>query len=535
MRTATWGERSRSFAMLLGFIGFLILLNAIFSPILRYFWIQEEVGEVLTRALVYFLFLALTVLTIFSAVIALSSRFFTAPDAEMFLSRPLDERTYFIFRYWQGALATSWMLLPFWAPLLFALRRAAAASWGFVLWSILAPIPLGWIACSAAAAIVMTAARRFSAKRLKGGFGAATAMMAVTLIFLLRMIQPEKLTRPDSAVTLEQFLKTWSPSSRLYDPIALATDSVMLWLHDPLAAIFRSFILWTFAFAFYLVLVRRAAPGFLKAWLASRELMGSASRLGKAQSRLWAGGGGVWRLLWVKDLSSVLRNPVLRLQLILVVALSGIFLYSLNRLPFQDDPGLRGMLFLPACGFSQLILISVATRFIFPIESVEASGAWILRSAPLRRRDWLMSRLWTYAPPLLLLNIILIFSCIHAFQPEARQYGFALLLMILSPLGITAMTAYLGLAWQQRDVSQPEEMTTSPAGILVMACSISYVMAQIFLFYLPLHELHRYDMEMTVPLNPLIFIASAVILLGIHAIAVLLPMRMAWRRMEEAG
>lgn len=534
-RHSSWAERGRSLIMLLGFAAFLALLSGIFSPILAYFWKQEAFGQVLTRALVYFIFLALGILTVFSAVISMSSRFYTAADAEWYISRPIDEKIYFRFRYWQGALATSWMLLPFWGPFLFSLRRAAGAGWGFVLWGFAVPLPLGWIACSLAAGLVMLASRRFSARRLRNGFGAATAMMAVGLILLLRLIQPEKLTRPDSAVTLEQFLKTWSPSAHLFDPVALAADGVLDALSNPGGALLRSSLLWLIALCLYRLMVVRAAPGFIKTWLASRELMGPGSSRSQGASRLWAGAQLPWGLLWLKEFSALIRNPVLRLQLVMVAALSGIFLFNLYRLPFQDDPSLRQILFLPACGFSQLILISVATRFIFPIESVEAHGSWMLRVAPMPRGSFLASRLWIYGPPLLALNLVLVLSCIRAFQPEPPKAAVALLLMLCCPFGVAGITAYLGLAWKQRDVSQPEEVTTSPAGILVMVISLLYVGAQLALFYLPLQEIRRHELQLMVPLNWLIFAVSGGLWVLIQALAIGWPMWLASRRMEAAG
>ena len=49
----------------------------------------------------------------------------------------------------------------------------------------------------------------------------------------------------------------------------LATDGVMMGLRDPGGAVLRSALLWGIAAALYLLLVHLAAPGFLKAWLAS--------------------------------------------------------------------------------------------------------------------------------------------------------------------------------------------------------------------------------------------------------------------------
>jgi hypothetical protein len=535
LRTSSWGERARALAMAAGFAGFLALLAGLFSPILRAFWSQEAFGAALTRGVIYFLFLALAVLTVFSAVISMSSRFFTAPDAELFLARPVAEETYFRFRYWQGALATSWMFLPFWLPLLVALRRAAGAGWGFLAWGLIAPLPLGWIACSLAAGLVMLAARRFSAHKLKNAFVSSTALLAVGLLLLLRLIRPETLTRPGGAVTLDQFIKAWSPAPRLWDPLALAADSVMLALSDPWAALGRSALLWALAAALYFILARRAGRGFLKAWLASRELMSGSSGTGQRESRLWRGEPGPFRLLWLKEVSAAARNPVLRLQMLLTGALSGIFLYSLYRLPFDENPGLRQLLFLPVCGFSQLIVISVATRFIFPIESVEAPGSWLLRVAPLSPRAWLLSRVAIYAPPLLFLDALLVLSCLRAFKPEPAEALAAILLMFFSPLGIAALTGYLGLAWKQRDASQPEEVTTSPAGMLVMALGMLYVAAQVALFYPPLLELRRHSLQLMVPVNGLVFVVCGILWAALQAAVTLIPMGMAARRMQQAG
>jgi hypothetical protein len=533
MRQGGWGARLRSLAMLGGFVAFLGLLTGIFTPILRAFWGQEEFGRTLIRSLVYFLFLALTVLSVLSAVIAMSGRLFLASDAEHFLSRPIPQSQYFRLRYWQGLLSTSWMLIPFWAPMLFALKRVSGASGLFVAWGLLVPLPLSWIACSLGAGLVMLAARRFSARRLRRGFGAAAALMAVGLILLLRVVQPEKLTRPDSAATLEQFLKDWTPAARAWDPVAMAADSVLGALERPAAALGWSLALWAMAAALYVLVLKLFSPGFLKAWLASRELLGPERGKAMGASRLWSLGRGPWRLLWLKELSSFLRNPALRLQLVLVTALSAIFLYNLYRLPLKDDPSLAQMLFLPACGFAQLILISVATRFIFPLESLELQGSWMLRCAPLPAWSFLLSRLAIYAPPLLALDCLLVLSCERAFGPQGPQRYAAYALMLLSPWGLAALNSGLGLAFKSKDATQAEEVTTSPQGVGCMLLCLGYVLAQLGISALPLREYRRQSMELWTGPNYWVYGLSAVIWMGIQAAAIWGPLALARRRMSQ--
>ncbi len=469
-----------------------------------------------------------------SGVAAMAGRLFTEEDNERLLVSPLDPAQAFRLRVWQACLSTSWMFLPIWLPLLLALRHAMKAGWLFVLWGLAAPLPLALLASAAALALVMEAAKRLEVRKLKAAFVVAAAASAAGLVLLLRLIQPERLTRPESGVTAAEFLRTWSQSGPSWNPAALAAKAVLAAPSDPLGAAGAALALGLACAGLFFLALRRYAPSYLGAWLDSREYLGVSARRG-TPSWAWGREAGRGRLMLLKDWSAWLRDPGSRLQSLFVGALTAIFLYSLSRLPVQDDPQLRAILFPLACGLSQLILIAVATRFVFPQESLESGAAWLLRASPLSARAYLRSRLWAYVPPLLLLNILLVGACLKALDPPRGMALAALPLALCTPLGVAGLCAGLGLAWKKEGASTAEEMTTSPAGLLVMGLCLAYVLAAMGLEAVVLKELARRRMALRTPLNVRLLAAAGILFACLQAWALWWPLAKARRRMEEGG
>jgi ABC-2 type transport system permease protein len=518
----------RGTLFLMGFSIFVAVLTAILKPALAYFWGVEHLGPILSRRAVYLVLTALLGLEGFSGVIALSSRLFTGLEGELILSSPLDPKVYFRFRFWQACTSTGWMLLPIWLPLMLAVKAAAHWSWLQLAWGLMIPLALSPLASVFALVLVMESSRLVSPERLRLFFVVMSAVAAVGIIFLIRLIQPEKLADPASAVSAAEILKNWSMPEPWWNPARAATDAVLGFDIVPALELYATaFLASALGLGFY-------SGKFYVAWQRIHALASAQTRTRKI-SYGWAKVQRTWSALGMKEVSAFLRNPTQRLQLLFVASLIGIFIYNLYRLPIKNDASLAEMLFLPACGFSQLILIAVATRFVFPAESAEASGAWMLRAAPLSHKTYLFSRLAIYCPPLLALNALLIGSCVRAFVPSAPQEAAAIFLGFFSPFGVVALSAGLGLAWKRSSNAPPEELVTSAVGVLVMLSSVGYVLGELGLLALPLYEYHRVHQLLWVKANYLLLGTAALLWVLLQVAVVVLPLRMAARRMREAG
>ena len=227
LRRSSWGERLRGSLFFAAFVAFIWVLTLILKPVLAYFWGIEYLGPILARRAVYLVLTALIGLEGFSAVIALSSRLFGGEDAELFLASPLNPESYFQFRFWQACISTGWMLLPIWLPLLLAIRMAAHWSWLQLLWGLFVPLALSPLVSILALVFVMESSRLISPERLRLFFIFMSALAAVGIVFLIRLIQPEKLADPASAVSAAEILKNWSLPEPWWNPARLATDAVL--------------------------------------------------------------------------------------------------------------------------------------------------------------------------------------------------------------------------------------------------------------------------------------------------------------------
>lgn len=533
VRRSGAGERARMAVFGLSGLAFLGLLYGLLKPVAAFFSSQPEIGSLLVDKLLYLTFSFLALALLFSSMIGLNGRLFGAQDAPLFLVSAFPSRAYLRFRFWQACLSSGWMLLILWLPLLLALRHARGASWAWVAWGLLAPLPLLPMASALALLPVMAVARWFPTRLFQRGLLLLAALSAVSLVALLRWMQPERLSDPGKAVSAAQFLASWALPTPDWSPAAWVSRAVSYaperlaeaWLWFGVACAAAALAVWG--------ALKAVGNSFLEIWLSQQDRSGARAR----DRRPWVLGrvpGSPWSALLRRDLLALARQSGQGMQALFLSALVLVYVLNLQRLPLRDDEGLRALLFLPTCVFSQLIVIAVAARFVFPSQSVDLAGAWLLHSAPVPRRHFLAARYAFAALPLLALSAGLALAAWPVFKPTGMSAVAGLVTHLTAPLGLASLHAGLGIAWA-RGASQPEDVITGPSGVLVMGLSFAYVVAQVVLWVPPIREAYRLSLSSRFEAQWWALLGPGLLWLVLQIGVLVWPWRRALRRMQAEG
>src|SRR3982750_3444870 len=96
---------------------------------------------------------------------------------------------------------------------------------------------------------------------------------------------------------------------------------------------------------------------------------------------------------------------------LLLLALVLVYLYNLSGLDFPRIPFMSGFVknvyAFVNLGMAGFVMATVAVRFVFPAVSAEGAAFWIIRTSPVRLRDFLWSKFWTGLVPVLGLTEVL--------------------------------------------------------------------------------------------------------------------------------
>ena len=101
-----------------------------------------------------------------------------------------------------------------------------------------------------------------------------------------------------------------------------------------------------------------------------------------------------------------------------------------------------------------------------------------------------------------MLSLLLAWSVWRVFQPTGVALACGLAGFLFAPWILASMNLGLGIAWARADASTPDEVVSSPAGVLVMVLGSFYILAHALLMAVPMleaqHALYNLHYKMNV-------------------------------------
>lgn len=479
-------------ALLFGGIG-VGVISALFYGA---FWVSwqatqyAELGDYLIRIGLSWLFLTFISFLTFSGVVASLSTFFLSDDLRLILAAPVAAHRLFLARFARTVAQAGWMVVVFLLPVLAGIGVAKCAPWSFVLTAAGTVVPFVIIPIALGTFVTLVLVNVFPAKRARDILMLMGLVFAMSLVVLLRFLQPERLLRVESMPEVTDFFAT------LQSPITPLLPS--FWAGEALFAglqggrdLLHMGALWTTALAALIAVgwsyERWHFTGFSKAQEARKARFTQWRMLGAAAALLPL--STVRRHLLVKDLKVFLRDVSQWSQLLLLVALMLVYLYNFRVLDLERIPYMSGFLKniyaflnLAMAGF---VMSTVAVRFVFPSVSAEGAAFWIIRTAPMSLRDFLWSKFWTGLVPVLVMTEILIVVGNNLLGVDPFLKWLSAIAIVFWSFALVGLAAGLGARYPRFAADNASQIAGSYGGVAFMILAVLFIIVNIVLLGWP--------------------------------------------------
>ena len=435
----------------------------------------------LLRNLLAMVFMVATVVLFSSAMTAAIGSFFSDLDLEIWHAAPVSKLRIILARWVKTFLQSAAIVYVFLIPLFVAFsRQYGAISYPAALLNLalLLAIPV-----SLAATAIVLLVRWFPVRRVHQIVATLAILVLTVAVVAFRMSRPERLFNAigsDDAVRVLRSIdlpamEAW-PGTSLAD--GMSEGSVPLWI--PKIAITAA--------ALFLAFVVIASRIYFAAFVRARESMAPVA-IGSALftrlvDRLLAPFDAPTRALAGKEIRTLTRDVAQWSQVFLMAALMFLYLYNIRMLPLGGD--VRATLVAYAnLGMAGFVVAAICLRFAYPSVSSEGRAFWMLQSAPLSYRRFLVIKVLVYAAPLTLLSIVL--TAFADVLLDASGVVWSFTLFGASLLAVTLVSLGVGLgAWKPNFAAEnPLQVGLSLGGFGYMGLSLGYVAAMMLLMARP--------------------------------------------------
>jgi ABC-2 type transport system permease protein len=513
---AIWASRNRARrrqrgdlmrAVLFGAVGVGVFLAVLWGA----FWLTwqlsgyAELGDYLMRLGLSWLFLTFLSFLTFSGVVTALSTFFLSEDLKLLMVTPIAARRLFHARFARTLGQASWMVVAFLVPVLGGIGLARCAGPEFYLTAVLTVAPFVVIPVAVGAAATLVLVNVFPARRARDILMLMGLLFAAGIVVLLRMIRPEQLLRVESLPDITGFFADLQAPASAFLPSFWAGETIFAslqggrdWLHGG--------ALWTTALAMVVLLgaacERWHFAGFSKAQEARKARFTRLRWLEPVVGVLPL--SRVRRHLLVKDLKVFLRDVSQWSQLLLLLALVMVYLYNFRVLDLERIPYMSGIVknvyALINLGMAGFVMATIAVRFVFPSVSAEGAAFWIVRTAPIRMRDFLWSKFWTGFVPVLVLTecLTVLANKLLGIDPFL-EVASAVAIFFMS-LALVGLATGLGARYPRFNAENPTQVAGSYGGVMFMILAVLFVVVACVLVGWP-SSVYLWNRARNVPLT----------------------------------
>jgi ABC-2 type transport system permease protein len=442
------------------------------------------------------MFMALTVLLLFSTGIILYNSLFTSPEAAFLLSTPAPADQVFAYRF-QGAVGfSSWAFVLLGSPLLIGyglFGQPGGAPWYFYpilllffVGFLLLPGSLGALFCL----LVVNYFPRRRKQMLHLGGLLVLAFAGWRLYLLLRLGRRGMADSDWAEQLLGQFAFLQGP---LVPGHWMTRGLLAAARGDLVPMAYNLALVWSNGLFLYL----------LTAWIASRLYRGAYNRVatGGSERRRY---GGSWidslisnlipflssqtRLLIVKDFRTFRRDPAQWAQIAIFLILSVLYFSNL-RWFYQQEIGraFQNGISLLNLSYVALLLCAFTGRFIFPMLSLEGRKFWILGLLPLRRERLLWGKFaFAATGSILIAEFMVVFSDVMLGISWQVVLVHVVTVVVIA-LGLSGLSVGLGACLPNFQESDPSKIAVGFGGTLNLLAGLLYLVLVIGLMAAPWH------------------------------------------------
>jgi ABC-2 type transport system permease protein len=469
------------------FFAFLYGDYALFRRLFRAIVTVEEqtpfFALALLRNLLSMVFLVATVVLFSSSMTVAIGSLFTDLDLDIHHAAPKSKLRIAVSRWAKTLFQSATIVFLFLVPLFVAFEHQYPKPADFHPALLLNLALLLTIPVSLASTVILALVRWFPVRRVHQIVASLAVLVLTLAVIAFRMSRPERFFAEISTDDVARVLRSIElPSMTLYPSTTLAevmARSGGFWVAP------RILIVAAVSFALF---VLAAKFWYFTAFVRARESMApvaiGAAPATRALDRLVARADPPLRAMFSKEVRTVTRDVAQWSQVFLTMALLFIYLYNIRMLPLGGDARATFIAYANL-GMAGFVIAAICLRFAYPSVSSEGKAFWIVQTAPVSFRQFLIVKVLVYAAPLTLLSLVLTAFANVILSANAVVWTFTLLGASL--LAVTLVSLGVGMgAWAPNfNAENPLQVGLSLGGFAYMAVSMGYVGAMMLLMARP--------------------------------------------------
>jgi ABC-2 type transport system permease protein len=444
-------------------------------------YLQEEVeflSKHLTIQLVNIMNITFLSMLFFSNLTNAIYYFYISDDIELLLSYPIKIKNFILTRYLLNTFISSWMVIFAMIPFYLALFKVFNFVLILLILTLFLYIFFFFMQSSLGCIITILIVNYFPAKRAYQVLWSISALFIASIFIIIRLIRPERLFRPVTEKEFMNFLKSievpdypYLPSTWLtkaFSNITFEKNLNEYLFYFSLIFIFALFCFGLFYYLskhVYLHSYSRARSDFKKKKITKSplDLLSKLLPLKKSNKELF-----------LKDLKEILRDTGQWSQLLLLIGLVFVYLFSIKSLPIQHVITMNMVAFFNV-GILEFIMAALINRFVFPSFSQEGKVLWVVKSFPISIKDIFLSKFLLYSVPLLILGIVLSIISNELLNVDKFIYFFTIINVSTMTLTLIFFGLTFGIIYPKFRFSNITEVSFSYGGIVYMLVSMIYI------------------------------------------------------------
>lgn len=462
-------------------------LYAGFFRVLAYLATVELIGTLLLWKLTAMLLLMTLSMVVVSSLLTSLTTLFYSYDLKFLMKSPLSLRVIFLDKSLESAFFASWMIGLVLIPYVLALMRVLHLGAAFFAAFVLALPPFLLLAASFGIAFTLLLLYFFPSSRTRDVVWVLSSLSMSVMYVLIRFAQPEKLIRPDMLKVVAEYLNFLQAPTAPYLPswwlaLGLQAAAGAHWGAWALQAA----ALWGAAVAVYGGLVALAGKTYFAGYSGAQEgaLRRRTHEFSVLPEQRVFGSGRLSALLW-KERVAFLRDVKHWSQMLLIVGLVFVYLFSISRLP-HNAPEFWSLIAFLNVGTAGFVISALGLRFTFPAISLEGRGWWILKSSPLTVGQIMRQKFVFSLGPTLAVALVLGLMTTRFIGADR----FTTLVSVAALLGVAVvlcgMGVGLGALFPRFNVENIHQVESSMGGFVYMAASLFYIGATLSILAWPM-------------------------------------------------
>lgn len=456
----------------------------------RLFWAVQSVDAEapllaigLLRNLLGLVFLVASVVLFSSGMTSAIGSFFTDLDLDVHHGAPRSKLRIAIARWMKTLLQSAAVVFFFLLPLFAAFGRQYAKPPAFYAMVLINLFMMLAIPVTLASIVTILLVRWFPVRRVHQIVASIAVLILTMVVIAFRMSRPERLFAQISTDEVARVLQAIElPSMTIYPSTALA----VLMTRDVSFAISpRIAITFAVLFAIFAAIARSS---YFIAFVRAREsmapvAMGSASAT-RFFDRLVAHASPPLRAMTGKEVRTIGRDVAQWSQVFLMAALLFIYLYNIRMLPLGGDARATIVAY-SNLGMAGFVIAAICLRFAYPSVSAEGKAFWIVQTAPVSYRHFILVKVLVYSAPLTILSLCLTAFANLILGANSAVWTFTLIGASIVPFTLVSLGVGMGALWPNFNAENPLQVGLSLGGFGYMAVSMGYVAAIMLLMARP--------------------------------------------------